>query len=212
MITAIIPTLNEEEQIAETIVCLRNQTIPIDEIIVVDSGSSDATVEIAQNMGCIVLRGEKNIGYNWEMGTQAARNNIILSIDADTWLPHDWVERALAWFETDENVMAVVGALAPKNPTPDNIWFCERRNEMDQTMQRSACVIFIRPEGPVWCWNNLCHSWGEFSHLKENLADGITVYDMELIAWTDIPPDQPILLRRALAVPFYAFFLSLLFI
>ena len=49
MISVIIPTYNEEENIAQCLVSLSHQTVPRDEyeIIVVDGGSKDATREIA---------------------------------------------------------------------------------------------------------------------------------------------------------------------
>ena len=50
MISVIIPTFNEEENIAQCLVSLSHQTVPRCEyeIIVVDGGSKDATCEIAR--------------------------------------------------------------------------------------------------------------------------------------------------------------------
>ena len=79
-ITATIITLNEERNIARAIESLRST----DEILIVDSGSVDRTVELAQNLGTRVIEANWR-GYsaqkNW--AAEQARNDWILSLDAD---------------------------------------------------------------------------------------------------------------------------------
>jgi glycosyltransferase involved in cell wall biosynthesis len=79
-ISATIITFNEQRNIARAIESLRCA----DEIIVVDSGSHDRTVEIASKLGARVL--DRNwVGYsnqkNW--AAEQAESDWILSIDAD---------------------------------------------------------------------------------------------------------------------------------
>jgi glycosyltransferase involved in cell wall biosynthesis len=79
-ISATIITLNEERNIARAIESLRC----CDEILVLDSGSSDRTVELARNLGARVIEGTW-LGYaaqkNW--AAESAGNDWVLSIDAD---------------------------------------------------------------------------------------------------------------------------------
>jgi glycosyltransferase involved in cell wall biosynthesis len=79
-ITATIITLNEERNIARSIESLRC----CDEILIVDSGSIDRTVELAQNLGVRVIEAGW-LGYaaqkNW--AAEQAANDWILSLDAD---------------------------------------------------------------------------------------------------------------------------------
>ena len=85
-ISAIIPTLNEASELPETIQRLR--CIPeISEIIVVDGGSSDATREIAAQLGCRVLSSAPGRGRQLRLGAGAATGDIILLLRADAWLP-----------------------------------------------------------------------------------------------------------------------------
>lgn len=80
-ITATIITLNEEKHIREVI---ENVQQVCDEVIVVDSFSSDATVEIAESMGAKVVQ-QKYLGDGGQKAfcEQFATNRWILSIDAD---------------------------------------------------------------------------------------------------------------------------------
>src|SRR5215831_11466436 len=79
-ITATIITLDEERKIARAIESLRC----CDEILILDSGSTDRTVELATNLGARVIEAGWR-GYagqkNWAAG-QAA-HDWILSLDAD---------------------------------------------------------------------------------------------------------------------------------
>jgi glycosyltransferase involved in cell wall biosynthesis len=79
-ITATIITLNEERNVARAIESLRCA----DEILIVDSGSTDRTVELAEKLGVRVLEAGW-LGYaaqkNW--AAEHATHEWILSLDAD---------------------------------------------------------------------------------------------------------------------------------
>ncbi len=79
-ISIVLITLNEESNIRR---CLKSVQWA-DEIVVYDSGSTDATVQIARNMGATVLVGPW-LGFGPTKGKAAglAKNDWILSLDAD---------------------------------------------------------------------------------------------------------------------------------
>ena len=84
-ITIGIPAFNEEKNIAKIITRLKKIT---NSIIVCDDGSSDMTSEIANNLGVIVVRHEKNTGYGAAINTifQRAKDietEILVTFDAD---------------------------------------------------------------------------------------------------------------------------------
>ncbi len=79
-ITATIITLNEERNIARAIESLRC----CDEILIVDSGSTDRTVELSQNLGVRVLEaGWRGYAAQKNWAAEQAANEWILSLDAD---------------------------------------------------------------------------------------------------------------------------------
>jgi glucosyl-3-phosphoglycerate synthase len=57
-LSAVIPALNEERHLGGLLSDLQRQTRSLDEVIVVDAGSSDATVRIAERSRAAVLHGE----------------------------------------------------------------------------------------------------------------------------------------------------------
>ena len=80
-----IPAYNEEENIAKIITKLKKIT---NSIIVCDDGSSDMTSEISQELGVILVRHEKNLGYGAAIKTifQKAKeieSDILVTFDAD---------------------------------------------------------------------------------------------------------------------------------
>lgn len=79
-ISATVVTLNEERNIVRALESLRC----VDEVVVVDSGSTDRTREIAAGMGARVVQ-EPWRGYAGQknFASECAANDWILSIDAD---------------------------------------------------------------------------------------------------------------------------------
>src|ERR1022692_3651578 len=79
-ITATIITLNEERNIARAIESLRC----CDEILIVDSGSVDRTVELAQKLGARVIEaGWRGFAGQKNWAAEQASHDWILSLDAD---------------------------------------------------------------------------------------------------------------------------------
>ncbi len=84
MLSAVIITKNEEKRLPR---CLESLSF-VDEVIVVDSGSSDATVEIAKEFGCRVFVEEwKGYGPQKQSAVEKASFKWVLSIDADERVP-----------------------------------------------------------------------------------------------------------------------------
>ncbi len=88
-ISIIIPVINEEKVITQTIDKLIKY--PSVEIIFVDGGSNDKTVEIIENLGLKVICSPKLCrSYQMNLGAKEARGNILLFLHGDTFLPEDF--------------------------------------------------------------------------------------------------------------------------
>jgi glycosyltransferase involved in cell wall biosynthesis len=80
-LSACIITFNEEENIAR---CLNSLKGLVDDIVVVDSLSTDNTVKIAESMGArVFLRKFTGYGEQKYYAQEAAKNDWVFSIDAD---------------------------------------------------------------------------------------------------------------------------------
>src|SRR6266478_2023914 len=86
MIAVIIPTLNEAELLPETLHCVRANHAA-HEILVVDGGSEDGTVQLAGAGGARVIHSPKRQrALQMNLGAQQARGDMFLFLHADTWL------------------------------------------------------------------------------------------------------------------------------
>lgn len=83
-ISVIIPAFNEEEGISNVITNLKKISL-VDEIIVVDDGSTDGTKQKAVESGATVISHEENCGYGASLktGILNSKNKLIAFIDAD---------------------------------------------------------------------------------------------------------------------------------
>jgi glycosyltransferase involved in cell wall biosynthesis len=80
--SVITPALNEEESIGQVLAAV--PTGVTDEVIVVDGGSSDGTVAVAQAAGArVVLEPRRGYGRACATGIAAAQGDIVLFLDAD---------------------------------------------------------------------------------------------------------------------------------
>ncbi|GJM29730.1 MAG: glycosyl hydrolase [Cyclobacteriaceae bacterium] len=91
MISIIIPTLNEEQQIKKLIPYLRSDSSChlIQEIIVVDAHSSDRTTQVAADLGANVVKSsQKSRSIQMNKGAGFARGSVLYFLHADTYPPN----------------------------------------------------------------------------------------------------------------------------
>ena len=95
-ITVIIPCLNEEQGIEKVLVRMPKF---VDEVIVVDNGSTDRTSEVARHYGAEVIQEEKRgYGRAYKTGFASAAGDIIITLDGDQSYPPDAISYLLEAF------------------------------------------------------------------------------------------------------------------
>jgi glycosyltransferase involved in cell wall biosynthesis len=94
-ISAILITYNEQSDLPEALESLRGVA---DEIVVVDSGSTDRTREIARELGArVVPRPFTNFGEQKNFAAAQAAHDWVLSLDADERLSGELRQTIAAW-------------------------------------------------------------------------------------------------------------------
>src|SRR5215469_16354519 len=95
-VTTIIPCLNEEQGIEKV---LRAMPEFVDEIIVVDNGSTDRTSEVARGFGAKVIREDvRGYGRSYKAGFASATGDVIVTLDGDHSYPPDAISYLLEAF------------------------------------------------------------------------------------------------------------------
>lgn len=144
--SVIVRALNEGATIGRTLELLRRQTV-VPEIILVDSGSTDATLQIAAPLCDRVLHIAANrfsYGRALNLGAADATAPIQFALSAHCFPPETWIEDALALYERPD-VAAAAGALNLPNG----------RRMTGTVLQRAADAR----AHPWWGFSNHASSW-----------------------------------------------------
>ncbi len=114
-VSAYIPCYNNRGTLAEVIASVRQQTVPVDDILVVDDASTDGSPEVAQAEGARVVIQSSNLGRGpaRRRGMDETSAPFVVCCDATNVLPPDFVARGLKWMERPE-VAAAYGRISQR--------------------------------------------------------------------------------------------------
>ena len=122
----VIRAYNEEKHIGRLLEGIKHQTIEDVEIILVDSGSTDGTVSVAESFGARIVRipsSEFTFGRSLNFGIQAATRELVVIASAHVYPVYpDWLASLLYPFE-DNRVALTYG----KQRGPDSAKFSEQQ-------------------------------------------------------------------------------------
>lgn len=117
MISLIIPTLNAERYISCLLKSINEQTVKIDEVLIVDSSSKDNTSDIAKSLGAKVITINKkdfNHGGTRNLAVRQVRGDILVFLTQDAILAHsEALSNLIACFD-DPEVGAAYGRQLPR--------------------------------------------------------------------------------------------------
>jgi len=148
-ISVVIPTKNEERNLATV---LRELPKSVDEIIIVDGHSTDDTVKIAKRYGAKILYENVGKGFALRKGMEAARGDIIITMDADC--SHRCVEIGLLVEAIKSGFDIAMGSrFIQGGGTEDMPWLRVAGNKM-----------FVRLVNALWGTNysDLCYGYRAF--------------------------------------------------
>ena len=104
-----IPAYNAEKTISKVLESVFNQSIPFDEVIVVNDCSRDNTLNYLKpfsNLRVINNKENKGLSYCRNIALESSKNNYVASIDADVVLNKHWFEKISAHLNND---IALIG-------------------------------------------------------------------------------------------------------
>lgn len=135
--SVIVPAYNEAAYVGAALKALQHQdfTGPY-EIIVVDNNSTDGTAAIAASSGAtVVSEPVAGVCQARQRGAAHARGEILVSTDADTVQPPDWLSRIDRQFRRGDDIVAVGGPCRFSNPS----WWAEF---FPQLLFRTVAAVF----------------------------------------------------------------------
>jgi glycosyltransferase involved in cell wall biosynthesis len=105
LISFIIPALNEEKWIENTLKSIKRQSYRNYEIIVVDSYSQDNTINLANKYTDKIIECDrKGPGFARNRGAEIAQGEILVFLDADTFLESRFAEKISLAFQKDSKI------------------------------------------------------------------------------------------------------------
>lgn len=151
--SAVVRTLNSEKTLPQTLASLRSQISPPHEILVVDSGSTDNTITIAQETGATVLHYETTNSYNHSralnIGFTHASTPFVLAVSSHVEMPaRDTVSHLLEQLSDQSIVVAYcpIGAPRPVLPSIAPVWSYTQKATFTGFSGNSNCCAMYRKD------------------------------------------------------------------
>src|SRR5690606_28917246 len=109
LVTVFMPVYNSEQYIREALESILNQTYQNLDILLVDDGSTDRSVEIIksyQDTRIRLIQNEKNMGipYTRNVGLKEAKGKYIAIMDSDDIAVSNRIERQIQYLETNPHI------------------------------------------------------------------------------------------------------------
>ena len=137
-ITVIIPCLNEEQGIDEV---LGRMPDYVDEVIVVDNGSTDRTAAVARSHGAKVIREDvRGYGRAYKKGFSYSTGDVIVTLDGDHSYPVDAISYLLEAF----NHLSVDFLNASRFPVRDRRAMSLKHKIGNLVLSLTMSVLFFR--------------------------------------------------------------------
>jgi glycosyltransferase involved in cell wall biosynthesis len=114
LLSVIIPTYNAEAHLTETLTSVLDQNCHSIEVVVVDDGSSDRSIAVAESFGGfvrVIAFPHRGLAATRNSGMTLARGEFLLHLDADDLLTQDSLSVRMKHFSCDTALEIVTGRL-----------------------------------------------------------------------------------------------------
>lgn len=181
MVSVVIPVFNEERYIAECLSSVTKLTYPSEhfEIILVDNGSTDRTLEIASTYPVRILVKENvRVGAVRNYGVEHAQGEIIVFLDSDCVVEPTWLSEGVD--KLSDGTASVLGGqyLMRENPSwLEKYWvLTNSKSQVYQTTLVGGCIFIQKSTFESMNGFDESLSSGEDSDLTNRLRKaGVTV-------------------------------------
>lgn len=148
-LSVVIPAKNEAHKLVKCLDTLRRQSIKPDEVIVIDSGSTDGTIELVNKYPEVTLieipPSEFNHGGTRNLGVERATGEYVLCTVQDAWgVDDDWIKKLFDGF-VDDDIVAVGGSqVVPHEKGANPVAWFRSYSEPKLVVQRFSIEEFER--------------------------------------------------------------------
>jgi len=146
-ISVVIPAYNEEKYIEKCLSTLLESDYPKDEyeIIVIDNGSTDRSVEIARKYtGNVFILPNENVGAVRNLGAANAHGEILAFLDSDCLIGNSWLKDGAKLIKHDQSSVFGGNLFLRENPTwLEKYWILQNplTNNLQQDLLGSCVFI-----------------------------------------------------------------------
>ncbi len=142
LVSITIPTYNSEKTLKKTLQSVKNQSYPNIELIIIDSNSTDKTLEIAKEFKAKIYTYEGTLLGARKLGAKKAKGKYVLLVDSDHILEKTSVERGVKLMKKFDMLWLYERSWKPKR-------LLEILYDADRKLVQKYAQDFINPIGGV---------------------------------------------------------------
>lgn len=184
-----LPVYNSEKYLERCLKSIFNQDYPRDliEVIVVDAGSTDKTIDIAKDFDVKILNNPKRLGeYGMQIAVKEASGDLLILFAADNELVGcDWLKNVSVMFEQNKELSCVWGRMIASRDDPSimryyeliqseplafflnkNLNYYLKKTQNQRINSLNFKIFDVDPKKPL-CWgaNGIVYRLSDVKHL-----------------------------------------------